>query len=509
MSAILLAMLLAVPDPPVVDSVVVCPPDFVEALGPWLAHRKGQGHHCRLVSATGSAEEIRAAIRLAAQSGALKHVVLVGDADSPPRVGSLRQPATPTHRAAAKVNVRWGSEPEIATDNWYADLDDDQIPDLAIGRLSADTPEQLQIIVQKILRYERTLHMGLWRRRINVVAGVGGFGALADTVLETATKKFLKDGVPPEYSLSMTYGSWRSPYCPDPRQFHQTVVDRLNEGCLFWVYIGHGQRRYLDRVRVPGRAYHILDTDDVPKLQCGSAAPIAVFLACYTGAFDEPRDCLAEEMLRAARGPVAILSGSRVTMPYAMAVMGNELMVECFEHRRETLGEVVLHAKRRMAAPVDPTAEPGSNRALLDAIAQAISPAPDLLDEERSEHLLLFNLLGDPLLRLQHPDMIPVEVPNEIRAGGQLAVSFHSELAGIGTIELVCRRDRSRISPPRRPSFDPADEALAEYSRVYAQTNDRRWAANTIRCSIGETNTVLGRAQKCSRTVLPARVRRG
>jgi len=305
------------------------------------------------------------------------------------------------------------------------------------------------------------------------------------------TKKFLKDGIPPEYAVSMTYGSWRSPYCPDPRQFHQFAVDRFNEGCLFWVYIGHGQRTFLDRVRVPGGAYHILDTDDVPKLKSSGPAPIAVFLACYTGAFDEPRECLAEVMLRSARGPVAVLSGSRVTMPYAMAVMGNELLAECFEHRPETIGDVVLHAKRRMAAPADPDAPSDSNRVLLDAIAGAISPAPDQLDLERNEHLLLFNLLGDPLLRLQHPRTIPIRAADEVRAGETLAVAFTSEMDGMATVELVCRRDHARYPPPRRTSYDPAGEALAEYSRVYKQTNDRRWTAKSFLCSAGEVHTLL------------------
>ena len=45
----------------------------------------------------------------------------------------------------------------------------------------------------------------------------------------------------------MTYASLASPYCPDPRKFHDTTIGRFNEGCLFWVYIGHGHPTGLDR----------------------------------------------------------------------------------------------------------------------------------------------------------------------------------------------------------------------------------------------------------------------
>ena len=37
------------------------------------------------------------------------------------------------------------------------------------------------------------------------------------------------------------------------------AVERLNEGCLFWVYLGHGQRQNVDYVHVPQGYYPILD----------------------------------------------------------------------------------------------------------------------------------------------------------------------------------------------------------------------------------------------------------
>ena len=199
----------------------------------------------------------------------------------------------------------------------------------------------------------------------------------------------------------MTYASWRSPYCPAPHTFRETTIERLNEGSLFWVYIGHGQRSFLDHVRVPGRAFPIMDIDDCRQVRSRSGAPIAVFLSCYAGAFDGTKDCLAEELLRTTNGPVAVLAGSRVTMPYAMGVMADGLLGECFEKRRSTLGEVVLLAKRRLAADAAAGENAANdNRKILDALAATISPAKDKLVEERFEHLALFNLIGDPLLRI-------------------------------------------------------------------------------------------------------------
>ncbi|MCH8922325.1 MAG: hypothetical protein IIA67_04135 [Planctomycetes bacterium] len=453
------------------DTVVVCPQAFRTALGPWIKHRTEQGHEIALISNLNTPLEIRADIRKIAKGKALRFIVLVGDADPAMKDRrDIRARCVPAHHAKAKVNILWGSEPEIGTDNWYADLNDDVVPDVAIGRLTADTPAELSRIVEKILTYERSVNFGPWRRRIHFVAGMGGFGKVADAVLEMGARKLITDGVPAPFSTTMTYGSWRSPYCPDPRRFHQTTLDRLNDGSLFWVYIGHGHSRTLDRVRVPGGTHHILDTRDVAKLHCSNGSPIAIFLACYTGAFDAKRDCLAEEMLRRKGGPVAVVCGSRVTMPYGMAMMGTAMMDEFFVRRRETLGEVLLHAKRSMVRPQGFS----TRRLMLDMLAKTISPKDVDLAEERKEHLHLFNLIGDPLLRLRHPEPIKVEVAGLAVAGGELRVSGRCALKGRCTLELVVRRDRLTFKPASRRTFDSDSEKLAAYQEVYRRANDHR-----------------------------------
>ena len=454
------------------DTVVVCPDVLLPAMRDWVEYRTAQGHTIQFVSAALSAEEVRDAIREAAKPGKLRHVLLVGDAD--PRLAhsdDIRARSLPTFHAKAKVNVNWGSEPELASDNFYADLDDDSIPDLAVGRLTADTRDELKVMVDKILAYERAGDHGAWRRRINVVAGMGGFGPIIDPLIESAARKFITDDVPSPYELSMTYGSWRSPYCPDPRLFRETALDRMNEGCLFWVYVGHGQRTFLDRLRVPGGAYRGLDVRDVRHVKSAAGSPIAIMLCCYSGAFDAEDDCLAEEMLRTPGGPVAVYSGSRVTMPYAMALMSHEIMRQYFGHKKETLGEVLLEAKRALAA--DDSRD--YYRRLLDPMARLLSGGKHDLADERAEHLLLFNLLGDPLLRMKYPGAVEVTAAREATPGSRIEVSGHCDSPGRLTLELVCRRDMLRFVPPLRDKFDPSDEALTAFTEHYERANDPCW----------------------------------
>jgi len=473
MHAHLASLLLLLCSAPAADTVVVCPEAFRPALADWVEHRTTQGHDVSIVSNLGSANDVRERIRLHARDGALKYVLLIGDATNQHEAGNTRAHGVPVHWADAEVNVRFGSEPHIATDNWYADLDDDRLPDVAIGRITADTVDELQTILRKILAYERAVDTGLWRRRINLVAGLGGFGKLADAALETTARRLISTGIPAGYATTMTHASWHSPYCPDPREFCDATVSRLNEGSLFWIYMGHGLPWALDRVHVPGGSYAIFQRDDVARLNNRRAPPIAVLLACYTAAFDAASDCLAEQMLASPGGPVAVIGGTRVTMPYGMSVLGTEMLDECFVRRRATLGEVLLHAKR--SSVLSPRDDARSRT--LDLLAKAIHPAADDLAAERAEHVLLFHLLGDPLLRLRHPEQVQLSVAEVVQPGGVLDVSGIAPVAGDCTVELTVARDRFTFRPPSRREYDDSDGALAEYGDVYRRANDPRLAA--------------------------------
>jgi len=481
MISTLVACLLCLPAAGPPDTAVIVPAEFREAFRPWVEHRTRQGHEIVTVDSQASPEELRKAVRELAAGGTLKNLVIVGDAD--PRMyrdAEVRRRSVPAHYIRAEVNVKFGSTPEIATDNSYADLDDDRVPDLAVGRIPADSPAELSRMVDKILAYERSKDFGHWRRQVHFVAGLGGFGPVADTVMEAAAKSLISQGIPSAYCTTMTYGSWQSPYCPDPRSFRDVTLGRLNEGSLFWVYLGHGQQRSVDEVRVPGGRYPILSSEDVERLACQHGAPIACFLACYSGAFDLARDCLAEDMLRAEGGPVAILCGSRVTMPYAMTVMGSELLNQVFSERAETLGAAVLAAKRNMMDPAG-----GSRyRAALDAMARMLSPTADALAAERAEHLDLFNLLGDPLLRIPYPKSLDVKIEPAAAAGGKIVVRGDSPLAGSGVVELAVRRDRLSFRPPRRAAFDP--QALDGYADVYDRANEPRLQSVAVALDEGE-----------------------
>lgn len=488
----LMAVMMAAPETPSVeayDTVVVCPQPYVEAMGPWFAYRTQQGHNIGVVTETSSIKKIRDTIRQAAKQGQLKQILLVGDVipDGSQEVG------VPVHYQQAVVNVLFGSEPEIPTDNYYADLDDDEIPDVAIGRFSVSSEDELKGIVAKTLEYETNIKSGDWRRRLHFVAGLGGFGTVVDTMLESATKKFLTDEIPAHFETVVAQGSWQSPYCPDPREFRDEVIRQLNDGGLFWVYMGHGHVEHLDYVRVPNDAFPILSTQDAAALRNESSPPIAIFLSCYTGAIDARTSCLAELLHRSEGGPVAVYAGSRVTMPYAMSVMGTEMLQQYFQEKQPTLGQLILAAKRESIRQGGKT----GNRKMLDTMAQLISPKPKLLREERLEHLALFNLLGDPLLKLPHASPVEITAPKTAQPGETIEIAGRTATPGKVHVELVCRRDGFVTALPKRVEYDGRHDQLTGYNETFRAANDRAWQVIDLDATDGRFQTQLQIPETC------------
>ena len=456
------------------DTVVVCPAAFRETMKPWLELRTGQGHHIRLISNSSPAGEIRDKIRETARGGQLRFVLLVGGAD--PKLNGdpgVRARSVPMHYAAARVNVKWGSTPTIPTDNWYVQAagsdDASPVPTIAIGRLPATSAEELAAMVKKIAAYEQTEDFSPWRQRLNIVAGVGNFGYLADTVLESTATTILTESVPAEYHVSMTYANWRSPYCPDPRRFHAAAIERLDEGSFFWVYIGHAAPRETALFEVPGHKYPILNMPDAAALRGSQGRPLALFLSCYAGAVDARGQCLASALAAAPGGPIAVVAASRVTMPYGETVLATGLSDELFRGHCETVGEALLHVKQTMLAE---SKKDDARRAVLDALAVTFISSGKNLAAERAEHVLMYNLIGDPLLRLRHPQPIGIQLAKSVPTGGSLQIDGISPIAGRATVELVVRRDRTRLPRPVRTAYPANAKELAAFDEVYKEAND-------------------------------------
>jgi hypothetical protein len=72
------------------------------------------------------------------------------------------------------------------------------------------------------------------------------------------------------------------------------------------------------------------------------------------------------------------------------------LLRACFDDNQPAIGDILLEAQQRTRRD----ATDDELRKSLDAMCCGLSPPPVDLAAERAEHVLMYHLLGDPLLRL-------------------------------------------------------------------------------------------------------------
>lgn len=475
------------------EVVVVCPSGWRPSLEKWMAYRQ-KDYQLTIIDSQRDPSAIRSrVIDLGQKSKRLEAVVLCGDvfqdkvtdASLPP----IRETLVPTFLLPTTVKLGEGQTQTLASDSPFADIDGDGSPDIAVGRLPAKSTDDLERMLDRVIRYEQSDDFSEWRDRVHVTAGVGGFGMFADKAIETVARRYLSEGIPDRFRLQMTYASMHSPYCPDPRSLKQTFLGKLNRGGLFWVYIGHGWIDSLDDFHYDGCEECICSPEDTKLFDAPVGPPVAVLLACYTGAYDAKVDCFAERLLSQPNGPIAVIAGSRVTMPYGLSQLAGEMMDSCFVQNERRLGKLVLRAKQsiwrdesdagqaNMADGVKMSNEGAGKlktkyQSAIETMAKALSPEGHDLVAERREHVRLMNLLGDPLLSIRHPQPLKIEALEVLEAGSPIEASVQVPWAGEMDVELVLHRDRL---PPTLGLADSKEEADSKYQRMqdnYDRAND-------------------------------------
>ncbi len=387
-------------------AVVVCPPAFDESIDRWWQHRTAAGWKLIRVRPNQPGKSLRESIGFSADDS-IDAVVLIG---VPPPISGRADPQTqtPTRYVQTPTLRRFGSPPSAASDAPFGDTDGDGISDAAVGRLPATDPVQLAAYLDRLIESETHPAPGPWQTQLQLTAGIGGFGPVADAAIEEVTRSILTDALPARIEPLIAYAAAGHPMCP-PGPFAAAVQNRYADGCGVWVYAGHGN---VDQLSVHGRrdepifeqlsaqelsgrtdlvAYPLLSQTAAADWPTPAHRPLALLLACYAGAIDAPGGCVATSFWQSAAGPNAVIASTRMTMPYGNARVALAMLHAYYESDAATLGEVFQTAMRSAAAPAaTPTGQ------TIDLVAGLISPGGGDLPSERAEHARTYVLLGDP-----------------------------------------------------------------------------------------------------------------
>lgn len=354
------------------------------------------------------------------------------------------------------------------TDNAYGDLDGDGLPEVAVGRVPARTPQQVRDYLDKLRTHESRYTTGLWNRRITVYAEQGGFGDTIDALLEMLVMSGLK-AVDHAFDTIGVYANPASRYYYTP--FSNKVIELFNDGNLMTVYFGHGSS---------GWTYG-LPIGAVPEIHCDERFPISFFFACNNGSYRGRGDSIAEALIWNPHGSIIVFAASELSGPYGNAVLSYEIQRAIMDARLPTIGEAILSAKWQVMENSD------AFRQLTEHLAVVSGMTVAERETSRFQHLNLYNLLGDPAVALQYPRSV-IEFGSGVSGSlpdGLLHVSGTAPGVGDGTAWVTLETERDVVLHNLIP-VDPGDPDADA-----VRTN---WELAVDKIVVGETVAVEGGA---------------
>lgn len=471
-----------------VDCVILAPDSLADVFQRLADHqtRTGRATVVRTLSTIRAADPrsndlaqaIRSFLKSARDLWGIRWAVLAGDHDTIP----LRL-----------VEVRFAEVTMLPSDAYYADLDGtwddngngifgevadnlDMEPDIAVGRLSASTRAQAEVLVGKALRYAVTPLIPTLEKQLilaEVLFPRDWFpGQLAQV-----------DGGIDAESLRV-----RAPACATVDRIYEntdrfpaataltttSALAALSRGYNVVYHIGHGSRSQLSM------GNGVVTVTDLETISNGDSAALWVSSNCASAAVDF--DCVGERLTRRPDGgALAYVGCTRDDWPGAAAKLNRQLQSELFGPAERTLGEAVENARAALLpAARGETQERWSyfETVLLGSPALPIwRCAPDTLAVARPATVPLHN--GAFLVTVTSSGA-PVESALVVawKAGedyravltnalGQATVPFHPGTPGSFSL-AVTRRD----ALPFLDSLAVTASAPAHYAAIGAATND-------------------------------------
>jgi hypothetical protein len=248
----------------------------------------------------------------------------------------------------------------------------DIVPDLALGRISCETIEEGNILVDKIMNYPAD-NSKKWKENVSLIAS--GLSSPDELKFGFNDESLYLDN---EYLIPNGFTSakvFRYPNKPSHFPFQgegPEIREEINNGAVMVNYYGHGGGEQWDLV---------FTYDDIYKLENADKLPMVISVTCYTAHFDN-QDSFGEQFNKVlGKGSVSFYGSAGLTWWQAGTYINKQLFNEIFNRRNLIFGLAALKANQ--SVPVS------------SFIASQISA---------------LTLLGDPALELAFPKYPDFEI---------------------------------------------------------------------------------------------------
>ncbi len=343
------------------EYLIISHPDFIETIEQLKAYHESQGLKVLIVnsediyaqysSSIFSPFAIKKFIQEIAKETPIKYILLVGadNYDYKGYLSSQYQSFIPSIYTATDEVVRF-----TPSDSLFADVDNDHIPDLAIGRFPVNTVQELQLLIDKQMRF------------INQNNETNTVHFIADTQYNnhsfTDISNQLLEALPDNWSALKSY---RDDY-PNTETTNNQIMENFANNPKLTTYLGHsGPRNWFS---FPS-AFTYNDIADLPN---SSSPSVVVQWGCWNSYYVEPEaNTMAHKFLfDGESGGVAVLGAAALSMVDSEKAFAKLLLPQLTKNN-QSIGQAMLVAKRKLSDQANYT-----------------------------DIILGWNLLGDPALKL-------------------------------------------------------------------------------------------------------------
>ena len=304
-------------------------------------------------------------------------VLLVGDGDYDPKniINKTDKNWIPTFHTNELDEIL-----SRVTDSWFTYVaGNDEVMDMAIGRIPARSPADVHAYVDKLIQYETKPTFGPWRNTAVMIAddeyGQGAVPSSIESVHILDTETLVSIYTPKYFDLKKLYltefsavqsasiSGIRKPTATD------AFLRLVNNGALLVNYAGHGNSEVWAHERVLN-----LPTD-FSRIQNGERQALWIAATCTFGKYDTPdKQSFSEQLVLASgRGAIAVLATARDVYASQNASLNQQYYRYFFEN--------ASHISARLGMAM---------------VLARIQTGATLNDEK-------FHVIGDPSLRLALP----------------------------------------------------------------------------------------------------------
>ncbi|MCE1188074.1 MAG: type IX secretion system sortase PorU [Ignavibacteria bacterium] len=202
-----------------------------------------------------------------------------------------------------------------ASDDYYSCIDgDDDVMDVAVGRLNVNTVSEATVVVDKIIAYENNKDLGEWRNHITLVAddrdGSGSSFEVTHTSDSEGIFKQIDKSINVKklyfalYPLVSSSAGIRKPAATDD------LIKTTSKGTLLLSYFGHGLPELWS-------SEHVLERDVTIPLMKGENYFFCTAATCSFGEFDQTgfQSGIEAMVLKADGGAIGGITASRKVFP--------------------------------------------------------------------------------------------------------------------------------------------------------------------------------------------------